>query len=209
MFRTRVTFLLVALLCCTLAVSACADRLILIPTGSTVTGLKGEFLAGDGDEKAYWANVGISRVEVEGAWFRDFDSEDSDAISAQVSVLPETSFTPALSLGVRDISDDTNGASGLYNGRSIFLAASKGIPYSEGIPFLQDVKLHAGVGTGSLSGVFFGAEAGLPGGLHVRAEYDTEDFNYAASLGVFPLVRVELVSIKSDIYYGARLSASF
>ncbi len=204
----------VSILCCLFAGSVAADRLILAPTGDTLTtgGIKAEFAANSdiGDAKAYWVNVGISRVEVEGARFAGFSADDIDSISAQIAALPETSFTPAVALGVRDISDETDVAGALYGGRAFYLAASKGIPVTGGVPFLfQDVKLHGGVGTGSLSGVFFGIEGKLPMGVRLAGEYDTEDFNAAASYSIVPALQIRLSSIKSDIYYGALFSTSF
>lgn len=189
------------------AASASANRLIIIPTGSTFSsgGIKGEYAKrSDGGAKAYWVNVGVSRLEVEWAGFREFGPKNEDAFSAQLSVLPETTFMPAVAVGVRDIGDSTNRSNGLYDGRSFYLAATKGIPITGGIPLLfHDVKLHGGVGTGSLSGVFFGAEAQVPFGLRLAGEYDTEKFNFQLSYSIIPALRATISSIEGDIYYGA------
>ena len=214
MSRTLVLMIAVVVLCSMVAGSAVADRLILIPTGKTLTtgGIKAEFATSpDGDNaKVYWVNVGVSRLELEGARFQDFGPEDVDVISAQIAVVPETSFTPAIALGVRDISDETGAEGALYGGRSFYLAASKSVPVTGGVPLLfQDVKIHGGIGTESLSGIFFGIEGTLPAGIRLAGEYDTEDFNFAASYGVVQAVKVRVSSIKGDIYYGALFSTSF
>lgn len=213
MHRILVFAVLVFTICCLLAGSVAADRLILIPEGTTLTTgqVKGEVAIGTEDDSptVIWGNVGISRLEVEGAWFSNFGPENVQAYGVQVSVLPETSFTPALAVGVRDIGDEASPFNSLYNGRSFYAALSKGIPFSDGIPFLQDVKFHGGVGTGSLSGVFFGAEAAIPGGIHLAGEYDTEDFNFSAAYGFARIAQLKVYSIRSDFYFGASLSTAF
>lgn len=208
----RLTVLLLAILsiCCLIAGTAVADRLILIPTGTTLS--TGDFraeYAGHGSAQAYWAAVGITRLEVEGAWFRNFGSNENGAVSAQIAVLPETSFTPALGVGVRDIGDSADTSALLYDGRSAYVAVSKGVETGEGLTFVQDLKAHAGIGTGSLSGIFFGAEVTLPGKVRLAAEYDTKDFNFAATYNVAPIAKLRVSSIHDEGYYGAVISTSF
>jgi hypothetical protein len=191
-----------------------ADRLILTPTGTTLgtADIKAEYAtSSEGDNpKVFWLNIGISRFEVEGARFQDFGPEDVDLVSAQVSVIPETTFTPAVSIGMRDLADEADGGGVLYGGRAIYVAASKSIPITGGVPVLfQDMKVHGGVGTESLSGLFFGVEGRLPMGIKLAAEYDTEDVNWALSYGIAPAVSLKLSSLKQDIYYGAALSTAF
>ena len=205
---------IVCIALCMVVSYASADRLLLIPTGTTLStgGVKVQAaLSTENDNaKVYWANLGISRFEVEGARFQDFGPETLDAISAQVSVMPETSFTPAVALGVRDISDETKDEGALYNGQSIYLAVSKGVPVTGGIPILfQDVKIHGGIGTGSLSGIFFGVQGTLPMGLQVMGEFDTEDFNFGAAYNIAPMLKIQAESLKGDFYYGATFSTSF
>lgn len=204
------TIFVTGALCCMTAASVYADRLILIPTGRTLTpGFKAE-LAARSDEKAYWVHVGVSRVEIEGARFQDFGTDDVDVISAQLEIIPETTFTPGLALGARDIGDSTTSENSLYGGRAFYLAVSKGIPITGGVPFLfTDVKVHGGVGTDSLSGLFIGIEGTLPMGLRIAAEYDTEDVNYAVMYGVIPALQVKASSMKGDIYYGASFTTQF
>lgn len=214
MSRFIVLLSALATISCFLASTVYADRLILTPTGRTLTtgGIKGEYLSkSDGDGKAYWINLGISRFEIEGARFQDFSGSDKvDAVSAQVSVIPETSFTPAVALGVRDISDNTDIGNALYDGRSFYLAVSKSIPITGGIPVLfKDVSVHGGIGTDSLKGVFFGVEGTLLMGLRVNGEYDTEDFNFSLEYNVIPVVKAKIASIKGDMYYGATFSTAF
>ena len=202
----------VILVCCLLAGPALADRLILTPTGHTLgTGIKAEYAANsDNDGRIYWAQVGLTKVEVEGARFQDFAPDNVDVISAQIEAMPETSFTPSIALGVRDISDESKGQGALYDGRTFYVAATKAVPVTGGIPLLfKDMKIHGGFGTGgSLSGFFFGVSGKLPMGIGVVGEFDTDDWNFAASYNIVPMLKVQVSSIKGDIYYGASFSAS-
>lgn len=204
----------VGVMCCLVAGSAAGDRLILIPTGTTLTTgeIKAEYAGSSAAShpKAYWLSAGVSRLELEGARFEDYGLESVSTVSAQLSVLPETSFTPSVALGVRDISDESDGRGALYDGQTFYLAITKGIPVTGGVPFVfEDVRIHGGVGTGSLNGVFFGVDGRLPMGIHLAGEYDTDDFNIAASYNVIPALKVRVSSIKGDTYYGALFSTSF
>lgn len=206
--------IMTAAVCGLMVGTANADRLILIPTGNTLStgGLKAQILSrtSSDDGRAYLLNVGVSRLEIEGAKFQDFHGRSEDVISGQVSVLPETSFTPSVALGVRDAGNATEDLGMPYDGRSFYLVASKGIPVTGGIPLLlQNVKLHGGIGTGSLKGLFFGAEGTIPLGLRLAAEYDSSRFNGELSYNIIPKVRASISLIKSDVYYGGSFSTAF
>ena len=209
MTRILTKLFAIVLFCCCLGGAVSADRLIIIPEGTTLTtGAARVEYAGRQSAQAYWAAVGILRLEVEGAWFKGFGAGNVNALSAQVGVLPETSFTPAIGLGVRDIGDKTDDQTALYGGRSFYLAASKSVPLSGGQAMLQELKVHVGIGTGSLKGVFFGAETTLPGKVQLAGEYDTETFNFAATYSVVPVVKLRVSSIGGDPYFGALLTTS-
>lgn len=195
---------------CIVATASWADRLIVIPEGDTLMtgGFKAEYQSrlDSGDGQAMWANVGISRVEIEGARFQNYPQGNFNAISAQVSILPDTEFTPALAFGVRDFANRTSGKDTPYDGRAFYLSASKSVPV--GVPLvIRNVKLHGGVGTGSLSGVFVGAEGTIPLGIHLSAEYDSKRINFGAQYRVLPVLGIEANYIHSHLYYGAQFSA--
>jgi hypothetical protein len=215
MHRILSLMIVIGLACCLVAGTVCADRLILTPKGDTLStgGIKAEYAArpDSDDGQIYWVNLGVSRIELEGARFQNFGGDTLDVVSAQVSVLPETTFTPAVAIGARDIANDTEGQSLPYSEEALYLSVSKGVPVTGGVPLLfQDVRMHGGIGTGSLSGVFFGIEGKLaPLGVGVQAEYDTDDFNYAATYSIIPALKLKVSSIKGDVYYGATLSTAF
>ena len=201
---------ILVLMVCLIAGASFADRLILIPTGNTLgTGVKAEYAtrSNTSDGHGLWINIGLPNVELEGAWFENAFSETPNAVSVQLTVIPQTSFTPGIAIGARDISNNTNGTGALYDGRAYYLVLSKTIDESSGIPILlTDVKFHAGVGTGSLNGIFLGAEATLGMGLTLGAEYDSDNVNYTASYKVLPMFRVKASSIHGDMYYGGIFS---
>ena len=211
MFKRLILAAAIAVLFCAISGGVSADRLILTPTGTTLGtgGIKAEYANNsDGDGLIYWANVGISRFEIEGARFVDFDTKDTDVFGVQASVIPETSFTPALAIGVRNIADENGGLLEPYNGRSFYAVASKEIPVSEGVPgLLSNAAVHGGAGTGGLSGFFFGVEATIvPLGVQAAVEYDTEDWNWAVSYGFMGIINARINSIKGDMFYGFTLS---
>lgn len=209
MKRYLVNAVVAVIILCLAAGASFAERMVLIPTGNTLDiGLKAEYATRPtvSDGHGLWVAVGIPNVEIEGAWFEDEFSETPDAVSVQFTVIPQTSFTPGIAVGVRDISNNTEGTGVLYNGRAYYLAFSKTIDESSGLPILlTDVKLHFGVGTGSLGGAFFGAEATLPIGLTLGAEYDSDKMNYAASFPVGSVFKVKASLIDGEMYYGGVL----
>ncbi len=207
MIKISAVFVSSVLLCGLAAGFASADRLILIPEGTTLGtgGLKAEYVKrADNDSTAVWASVGVSRIELEGSWFKGFGAGDLNAVSAQVAVLPETSFTPAVALGMRDMGNNTDNSHGFYDGSALYIAASKGVAI--GTPALSDLKVHIGAGTGSLRGVFFGAETTVGGKLQIAAEYDTDKFNFSAAYPVAPMFKLKALSVRGDFYYGAQFS---
>lgn len=192
-----------------------ADRLLVIPEGTTLSigDVKGEVLARtDGDGQMYSVNIGLPRLEIEGAGFQDFNDSNDDAttISAQVSIIPETSFTPAIAFGVRDIGNDSNVHNSIYGGRAYYLTASKRLVLADAVNSgFNDVSVHCGIGTDSLKGLFFGVEGTLPMGLRLCGEYDSEDVNFGVSYNIIPAIRIDAASIKGDAYYGATISTRF
>lgn len=190
-------------------VSVSADRLITIPTGTTVAdGIKLECASRSvsGDGKAYWGTVGFSQVEIEMSRFANFGGQSAKCFGAQVGVLPETSFTPAIALGVRDLENNTKGKGMPYDGRAFFFVGSKSVPFDGGI-LLDEVCIHAGIGAGSLGGVFFGAEGRISPRLWLAVEYDTENLNLSAVYNIISALRIGVSYLKGDTYFRAAFSA--
>jgi hypothetical protein len=192
-----------------------ADRLILVPTGSVLNSgaIKAEaaFRSSNGDsifvpkdaDQINWLNLGISRFELDARRLVRSDGMDKDTVGFEASVLPETLLTPAIGIGIRDITNELE--------RGYYLAVTKTVPLTNKLPTpIHDIKLHGGFGLkGELDGIFLGAEAGLPMGLKVTAEVVDSKIN--ASLGWSPISKITLKAYELDgkLFYGADAKIAF
>jgi len=178
----------------------------VIPTGDTLglASAKAEYVAGlsSSNSSAFWLNLGLPRLEIEGVRFRSPGHGTTDAISGQVCVLPETTFTPAVAVGARDLSNSLDHKNALYDGRALYVAVSKSLPMPKSFTGIRNVKLHGGIGTGSLNGLFVGAEGTLPMNLIVAGEFDSQKLNASVAYQVIPGLRFHLSEIRGQGYYG-------
>lgn len=199
-----VVVMVVALALVLCASQAFADRLVLTPTGSVLgrADLRGEAAFGPDDTRLYWVNVGLGLVELEGSRMENDAGLKEDILSAEAALLPETILTPAVGVGVRDISDEIE--------RGYYVAVTKTVPLTDKIPFfLHDVKLHAGYGIDGINGLFGGAEIGLPMGFVLAGEYDGENTNASLSWEALPMVGLKVYSLDSEIFFGASFKSAF
>ena len=203
-----------------------ADRIIFAPTGTTLSPgeLKAEAATSPSNDNSriYWLGLGMKQFEVNairldgrndnpvvsedrGRAIVDFDdpeSKDIDIINAQLNLVPETTLTPAISVGAWDLTDKTEGGTGY------FLAITKGVPLTKELPLpIRDVKVHAGFGISGIEDFFGGAEASLPLGLRVSAEYFQKDLNYAIGWGPLPGLQVKAYILDGETFYGLRFSS--
>ncbi|MEN6372936.1 MAG: hypothetical protein ABFD64_13090 [Armatimonadota bacterium] len=200
-----------------------ADRIIFAPTGTTLSpgAVKAEAATSpsNNDSKVYWLGLGLQKFEVNAIRF-DFknetttksrgiatfdtslDKDDFDIVNAQLGLVPETTLTPAISIGVWDFTDKT------ADGTGYFLAFSKAVPLTKELPLpVRDVKVHAGFGVSGIDNVFGGAEATLPLGLKVSAEYFQKDFNYALGWGPVAGLQAKVYILDGETYYGLKFSS--
>ena len=212
------------------AVPVLADRIIFAPTGTVLGGgeIKAEAAAGnaEGFDRVYWLGLGLQRLELNAFRLQDrgsrstapagraaagssrFDigselvGEDSlDVVNAEIGVLPETTLTPGIGVGVWDITNETK------DGIGYFVAVSKALPLTRGIPSpIRDVRVHAGVGVGGIEGFFGGAEATILLGLRLYAEYFEGDFNFAVGWKVLPAVQLKAYLLGGDPFVGIQIS---
>jgi hypothetical protein len=214
----RITLLFVVMLVVLAATGAFADRLVLTPTGSVLdkgqvraeaafsgSDATGGILPPAQNDSIYWLSVGLGLVELEGARYQPPTGGARDIISAELGALPETIYTPAIGVGVRDIGNQSS------DGRGYYLAISKTVPLSDKVPFMpiHDLKTHIGVGAKGIRGFFAGAEVGLPLKLNLSAEYDSRRFNAALTWDIIPKVGLKVYSLDGDIFYGANLRMGF
>lgn len=188
---------------CVLACAVRADRLITIPTAPSlgVGQTKVEVLHADsrGGETRYWANVGLPmgiEVSVDG---ESTEIHSDMGFGIQYTVLPDTGFTPAVGIGVTDVTSRTD------TGRGFYLASSFQLPYLPENSLVRDIKLFAGVGEGRYAGVFLGTELGLSYNMTVRCEYDSRNWNTALDWRAFKGVSVTVANMNDQLNYGVRL----
>lgn len=188
---------------CVLACAAQADRLITIPTAPSlgIAQTKIEVLHADsrGGETRYWANVGLPmglEISVDG---ESTEVHSDMGFGLQYTVLPDTGFTPAVGIGVTDLTSRTDAGSGLY------IASSFQLPYLPENQLVNSIKLFAGLGEGRYAGAFFGTELGLTHNMTLRCEYDSRDFNTALDWRAINGVSVTVASLNDQLNYGVRI----
>lgn len=207
----KTLFAAVSLAAALLASPVFADRIILAPSGN-VLGTGGLNLEAafdfSGDGNIYWAGVGIKQLEINVVRFDDgvnvVGANDATVVGAELNVMPETMFTPGVGVGVWDITSETSDGIGYY------AMLSKMVPLTNTLPLpISNIKLHLGYGLSGVSGLIAGAEADVPFGLNLAAEYFKDDFNFAISKGILPGLRARLYSIDGDVFYGLQFRPQF
>ena len=184
-----------------------ADRLILIPSAYNLPPGSAKLEVARRESKGgltqYWANLGlVGGIEIEGLRL-ETSSRQIDSLSLQYNILPDVGFAPAVSVGVRDVTNRTE------DGIAFYLAVGYRLPYMPANPFIDEMYLFGGIGAGGLKGPFIGAEVRTPYRIWLSAEYDSRSWNAAASWEPVPLLRLRLYSIDGETYYGASLAVSF
>jgi len=190
-----------------LATAARADRVILTPSAYNLPpgSVKIEIARREskGGLTQYWANLGlVGGIEIEGLRL-ETRTRQVDSLSLQYNILPDIGFTPAVSVGVRDVANRTE------DGIAFYLAIGYRLPYMPPNPLIDEMYLFGGVGAGGIHGAFVGAEVRTPYRILLSAEYDSRMWNAAVSWEPVPLLRLRLYSIDGETYYGASLAVSF
>ncbi|MGC8784974.1 MAG: hypothetical protein ACP5RN_11405 [Armatimonadota bacterium] len=190
-----------------LATGAHADRVILTPSAYNLPPGSAKLEIARRESKGgltqYWANLGlVGGIEVE-ALRLETRTRHVDSLGLQYNILPDIGFTPAVSVGVRDVANRTE------NGIAFYLAVGYRLPYMPPNPFIDEMYLFGGVGAGGIKGPFVGAEVRTPYHILLSAEYDSRVWNAAVSWEPVPLLRLRLYSIDGETYYGASLAVSF
>ena len=117
--------------------------------------------------------------------------DDFNMYSAKFMVLPETVATPAIAVGVEDITDEKD--------RSGYAVVSKAGPWG--------INIHAGVGTGRFRDGFVAVEKQFKLNSNIlnfglSAEYDGEDVNYGMFVPVGKLMQAEVGMRNEKVYAG-------
>lgn len=213
MSSPRIAILALSLGCIAWLLSAQAgwcSRVILTPSGETLApnAANGDIFYSFEDDQAtaLWGGVGLSRMELEGAYFH-FSDKDSVAVSAQTQILPETFLTPSASVGVRDLFNTTRNTSAIgYGGRAVYAALNKTYPTGPGVLF-RNLDVNGGIGAGSIHGLFGSISAQMPMGLVGTFEYDSRRANLEVALPVSHTARLEYVRIGPRGFLGFTLNS--
>ena len=179
-----------------------ADKLIWIPTaGISHLGQVEYMTEADGNRGVLTGQVGVAKqFELLIRHYRNFTPSDKTEVGGQFTILPEGFATPGIAIGVWDVGD--NGP----RGRRVFGVISKALPIVNKLPVgFHDIKVHAGIGSNQLSGVFVGGEAGFPFGFGAYAEYDTRHVNAGLSWSPIGLIRLKAESWGGRVFVGAQL----
>jgi hypothetical protein len=178
-----------------------ADRLIWIPTAG-ISRPSIEYMADPfGKRGVATGQIGLGKqFELLVRHYKDFDRSSSTEVGGQFTILPEGFATPGIALGVWDVANDGP------RGRRVFGVVSKSLPLVNTLPVgFHDIKVHAGIGSGKLSGVFVGGQAGFPFGFGIYGEYDTRHFNAGLSWSPVGIIRLKAESWGGRLFVGAQL----
>jgi hypothetical protein len=198
-------------LCIGNASSVRADRVIVTPSGATLAPLcasvQGIAAVSGRPASDLWVSGSLNVFEFEAAHLEK-PGNRANAVSAQVSILPETFITPSISAGVRDIFDTTRQFGNVgYTGRSIYIAAGKTLLATELSPMpLRNMSINAGLGTGVTGGIFGSVSSDLPFGVREAIEYDGRALNYRVSRDFGSMARVEYERLHGGNFLGIELS---
>lgn len=192
--------------------AARAERIVLAPGGFVLNPGTAtvEYVRQGSQPHDYlgWVTIGVPQqdlgleLEVErlelGGWRRT-------AVSAQYSLTGNalSDIAPAISVGVRDL-----GNSG-REGRAFYGSLVKTFGMSRAQErVLRDWKLHLGVGTSHLDGVYAGVEGRLAIGVNAAVEYARRKWNASATVPVGKHFSVKAYSLDGTFFYGAELAFS-
>jgi hypothetical protein len=204
------------LLICTLllltAAAADADRLVLTPRGFITTPgtLRAEyFTAQKGGRNFGFLSTGLPlgptvlELEAERA---DIGNTVRETLHAQYSITGNAfaDLAPVVSVGVRDIMNRGR------ERRAYFVAMSKTIGLSVGQErFVKDLKVHLGLGSSRLEGVFGGVQMRLPFNLEARGEYAARRWNGSVSLPILRNLHARAYTLDGTFFYGGTLNLRF
>lgn len=201
----RLHFITAAVIAAICAGPVSADRVIFAPTGTTLAPgqIKAEaaIATADSSNRVYWAGIGLKRIEVNAFRVEGTPTlagaRNDTVVGAEFSLLPETTLTPGLGLGIWDIANTTQ------EGRGYYAALTKAVPLTKQLPLpIRDIRLHVGYGINGVDGAFVGGEAKLPLGFSVSAERFLSQTNASLGLSIIPTLTIKASVLDGDTFYG-------
>ena len=189
--------------CLLSGLTAQADRVVLGPSAETLTPNSGkiQFLLGTRPELAnrLWASyASTSGIELELERL-DLHSESKKRYSFNIEypLLPDFGATPAIAVGVRDLT-----GTGIEHG-GLYVVVTHSIPLSERVyKIIRSFKGTVGVGTGSIGGPFVGMEARFGTDVSLHAELYRRRSNVGVSLRLARNIQANASSLDGSFYYG-------
>jgi hypothetical protein len=135
----------------------------------------------------------IPGVEVAATHWNPKHGDALNMYSAKLEFLPETAASPALAVGVEDVTDKSE--------RAGYVVATKDIPWG--------LRVHAGAGTGRFKKGFVALEKDIKFvnlNLSLAAEYDGHHFNYGAAVPLAKFLQAEVGVRSKDVYAGVNFT---
>ena len=167
--------------------------LMLTPTADTLkTGgfdFGAVFLNNNNNTTFLSGNVGLlDSLEVGAAMVSPEHGDSEGIINAKFGLMKETLATPALAIGVSDLTDNLDSTP--------YVVASKSLALSGENSWAP--RLHVGVGGGRLSGLFAGLSATVNKQMQLMVEYDTNDVNFGLQFAATDNLRLHAGILGGD-----------
>lgn len=185
---------------------ASADRIILAPTAETPDpnslGLSGLLTPYRHDNSFLWLRYASPQgieLEVQRAALLS-DPKVRYTFDLEYPFTFDFNGFPAIAMGIRDLfgTGDEHGA--------IYFVVSHSPTTPQWLkPFLRQLRLTAGVGTGTMDGPFVGAESRLLGDLTLSAEVYRTHPDFGLTLPLTRGINANFASINGTIFYGFSL----
>lgn len=145
-------------------------------------------------------NFGLARgLEAGGVYFDPQRRFADEEFTGQVKyrILPETASGVGLAVGWWDVFDQVDSTP--------YGVVSKRLSNIGGRPF----RGHVGIGGGVLDGLFAGADWPITDNILLMGEYDTEDLNFGARIGLAQGFRIDVGIVSEEFAIGGSYNANF
>jgi hypothetical protein len=182
---------------------ALADRIVLAPDGNLLSpdSVKVEYFINPNRRNSSYAfgqyaspdgiELEFNRVDLAG------DLKNRYGLNIQYPFLSDLGATPAIALGIRDIS-----GTGLER-QAFYVAAGKSVPLSDRqARLLKELRWSAGIGTGYMDTPWVGVQLRLRSGLKLAAEWWRNRPNVSLSLPLNKDWNARAYSLDGDVFYG-------
>lgn len=191
--------------------AAHADPVIITPSAYTLysnqyQGEISQAFTGPDHISAARVNVGLQQVELQASAFAN-QHLDAVALSVQTPILPEGDAFPALAVGINDIGNTTHAfGRGAFYGRSYYMVVAKSPVSLDNASFpLRKLTFTAGLGGGSIHGLFGSLSSQFPLNLRGTVEYDSREFNERLACPVAKYAQLEYSYMAGENFVGLEL----